>query len=71
MFLQEIDEGVIRKLRKKNHNGETELHQESKRGNLDRVLQLLELGADPNTKDNANLRPLHEHKALQVFKKNL
>ena len=59
-------ESVIRKLKKRDCKGETELHRESKRGNLEKVLQLLELGADPNTEDNASLRPLHEHKALEV-----
>ena len=59
-------DATIRRLSKKNAQGETELHIESRKGHLERVKQLLEEGADPNTRDNINLRPLHEHKSLQV-----
>ena len=47
-------------LEKKNKKGETPLHVACGKGHLDRVGQLLDEGANPNTQDNAGWTPLHE-----------
>ena len=47
-------------LNKHNHNGETKLHIASRRGDLDRVSQLLKLGAFVDVICNAGYSPLHE-----------
>ncbi|XP_066927679.1 BRCA1-associated RING domain protein 1-like isoform X1 [Clytia hemisphaerica] len=47
-------------LEKKNMKGETPLHVACIKGDSDRVKELLELGAKPNTKDFAGWTPLHE-----------
>ncbi|XP_013145469.1 PREDICTED: BRCA1-associated RING domain protein 1-like [Papilio polytes] len=45
---------------KRNKKGETPLHVSCRLGNIERVKQLLEDGANSNTKDNAGWTPLHE-----------
>ncbi|XP_063221467.1 BRCA1-associated RING domain protein 1-like isoform X2 [Bacillus rossius redtenbacheri] len=45
---------------KRNAKGETLLHVACIKGNVKQVKELLELGATPNTKDNAGWTPLHE-----------
>jgi len=47
-------------LEKKNKKGETPLHVACGKGLLDKVRQLLDEGANPNTQDNAGWTPLHE-----------
>ncbi|XP_059044805.1 BRCA1-associated RING domain protein 1-like [Achroia grisella] len=45
---------------KRNTKGETMLHIACRLGKLDKVTDLLNQGANPNTKDNAGWTPLHE-----------
>ncbi|XP_077473706.1 BRCA1-associated RING domain protein 1 isoform X1 [Stigmatopora argus] len=45
---------------KKNHKGETLLHLAAIKGDVEKVNELLDQGADPNLKDNAGWTPLHE-----------
>ncbi|XP_072253317.1 BRCA1-associated RING domain protein 1 [Leuresthes tenuis] len=45
---------------KRNHKGETPLHLAAIKGDVEAVRELLDLGADPNLKDNAGWTPLHE-----------
>ena len=45
---------------KKNPVGETKLHQAAKKGNYDKVKEMLSLGADPNTKCNGNYTALFD-----------
>ena len=47
-------------LDKRNKKGETQLHQETLKGNVENVKKLLRDGASPNTVDNAGWSPLHE-----------
>ncbi|XP_035233173.1 BRCA1-associated RING domain protein 1-like isoform X2 [Stegodyphus dumicola] len=47
-------------LNKKNHKGETLLHREVIKGNIDKVKKLLDDGALVNTQDNNGWTPLHE-----------
>lgn len=51
-----IDKG----LEKKNNKGETTLHMACRLNKLDKVTELLDQGANTNTKDNAGWTPLHE-----------
>ncbi|XP_063721731.1 BRCA1-associated RING domain protein 1-like isoform X3 [Symsagittifera roscoffensis] len=60
-----VSEHVIKRVRVRDHRGETRLHRESRRGHLEKVKELLKMGADPNTMDNDNFTPLHEYKALE------
>ncbi|XP_011567539.3 BRCA1-associated RING domain protein 1 [Plutella xylostella] len=45
---------------KRNLKGETALHVACRLGKIDKVTELLNLAANPNTKDNAGWTPLHE-----------
>ncbi|KAJ2944200.1 hypothetical protein O0L34_g18178 [Tuta absoluta] len=45
---------------KRNNKGETALHVACRLGKVDKVIELLNQGANPNTKDNAGWTPLHE-----------
>lgn len=45
---------------KRNNKGETALHIACRLGKIDRIKELLSLGANTNTKDNAGWTPLHE-----------
>ncbi|CAG5036947.1 unnamed protein product [Parnassius apollo] len=45
---------------KRNIKGETALHVACRLGKVDKVVELLNAGANPNTKDNAGWTPLHE-----------
>lgn len=45
---------------KRNNKGETALHICCRLGKIDRIKELLTLGANTNTKDNAGWTPLHE-----------
>lgn len=47
-------------LEKRNSKGETPLHIACRIGNIEKVIELLDQGANPNTKDNASWTPLHE-----------
>ncbi|XP_038221036.1 BRCA1-associated RING domain protein 1-like [Zerene cesonia] len=47
-------------IEKKNTKGETSLHVACRQGKVDTVLDLLNQGANSNTKDNAGWTPLHE-----------
>ena len=51
-------------LDKRNKKGETQLHQDTIKGNVENVKKLLRDGASPNTVDNAGWSPLHEAVAL-------
>ncbi|KPJ16345.1 BRCA1-associated RING domain protein 1 [Papilio machaon] len=51
---------LTRKVEKRNKKGETALHVSCRLGKTDRVRQLLNDGANSNTKDNAGWTPLHE-----------
>ncbi|GAB6026798.1 BRCA1-associated RING domain protein 1 [Chamberlinius hualienensis] len=54
------DKGPSNKIDKRNGKGETPLHVASLKGKTADVERYLEMGADPNTKDNAGWTPLHE-----------
>lgn len=45
---------------KRNNKGETMLHISCRLGKVDKITELLNQGANPNTKDNAGWTPLHE-----------
>ncbi|CAG9789709.1 unnamed protein product [Diatraea saccharalis] len=45
---------------KRNNKGETMLHISCRLGKIDKITELLNQGANPNTKDNAGWTPLHE-----------
>lgn len=47
-------------IEKRNNKGETNLHIACRLGKIDKVTELLDLGANTNTKDNAGWTPLHE-----------
>ncbi|XP_022687854.1 BRCA1-associated RING domain protein 1-like isoform X1 [Varroa jacobsoni] len=57
---KQINSSSNSKMNKKNRLGETPLHVACKKGNLERVKELLTQGATPNTQDNAGWSPLHE-----------
>ncbi|XP_026318489.1 BRCA1-associated RING domain protein 1-like isoform X1 [Hyposmocoma kahamanoa] len=48
------------KIEKRNNKGETVLHVSCRLGKIDKVTELLNQGANTNTKDNAGWTPLHE-----------
>lgn len=48
------------KIEKRNNKGETMLHVSCRLGKIDKVTELLNQGANTNTKDNAGWTPLHE-----------
>lgn len=50
----------INKVEKRNNKGETMLHIACRLGKVDKVTELLNQGANTNTKDNAGWTPLHE-----------
>lgn len=50
----------INKIEKRNNKGETMLHISCRLGKIDKVMELLNQGANTNTKDNAGWTPLHE-----------
>ncbi|XP_026749242.2 BRCA1-associated RING domain protein 1-like [Galleria mellonella] len=50
----------IKTAEKRNNKGETMLHIACRLGKLDKVTELLNQGANTNTKDNAGWTPLHE-----------
>ncbi|XP_072941325.1 uncharacterized protein [Epargyreus clarus] len=52
--------GSVKALEKRNTKGETALHIACRLGKIDRVTELLNQGANTNTKDNAGWTPLHE-----------
>jgi len=56
---KEVQKPVMN-LDKRNKKGETQLHQETLKGNVENVKKLLREGASPNTVDNAGWSPLHE-----------
>ena len=60
------DPATYKKVMKKNFKGETKLHEACQRGYLDKAKEWLQMGSDPNTCDNASLRPIHEHGVIQV-----
>lgn len=47
-------------IEKRNNKGETMLHISCRLGKIDKIAELLNQGANPNTKDNAGWTPLHE-----------
>ena len=60
------DPATYKKVMKKNFKGETKLHESCQRGLLDKAKEWLQMGSDPNTCDNASLRPIHEHGVIMV-----
>lgn len=50
----------MNKVEKRNNKGETMLHISCRLGKIDKVMELLNQGANTNTKDNAGWTPLHE-----------
>lgn len=50
----------VKAIEKRNTKGETALHIACRLGKIDRVTELLNQGANTNTKDNAGWTPLHE-----------
>ena len=57
---------MLLQVMKKNFKGETQLHASCQKGMLEKAREWLEMGSDPNTSDNANLRPIHEHGVIHV-----
>ncbi|CAH6787551.1 Ankrd31 [Phodopus roborovskii] len=53
-------QGFTAGIKKRNVEGESQLHMASREGNLSLVKVLVESGADVNLKDNAGWTPLHE-----------
>ncbi|CAH0403904.1 unnamed protein product [Chilo suppressalis] len=51
---------VNKSAEKRNNKGETLLHISCRLGKVDKITELLNEGANPNTKDNAGWTPLHE-----------
>jgi BRCA1-associated RING domain protein 1 len=50
----------VKTAEKRNVKGETTLHISCRLGKVDKITELLNQGANPNTKDNAGWTPLHE-----------
>ncbi|KAI4484882.1 hypothetical protein M0802_012991 [Mischocyttarus mexicanus] len=55
-----VPKNVIKNINKRNPKGETPLHTACIKGQKETVISLLNAGANPNTKDNANWSPLQE-----------
>lgn len=51
---------INKAVEKRNNKGETQLHIACRLGKVDRITELLNQGANTNTKDNAGWTPLHE-----------
>lgn len=55
-----LNNKINKTIEKCNSKGETLLHTACRLGKVDRIIELLEQGANTNTKDNAGWTPLHE-----------